>query len=162
MRKLNAKLPGAKSFRYKEFVRSQTALRMGIKNEPTEKQWKCIELLAKEVLQPIRNEFGQIRITSGFRSVKLCEAVGSSKNSNHTRGQAVDIEPVKTDVKLIDIVEFVCNELKYRAVIAEYFPDGWIHIAYRKWGNVKRLKLKDKKHNYKNVSLDYLKTLYDV
>jgi zinc D-Ala-D-Ala carboxypeptidase len=162
MRNLNAKLPDAGSFRYKEFVRSQTALRRGIKNEPTEEQWQCIELLAKEVVQPIRNEFGRIRITSGFRSVELCEAVGSNKNSNHARGQAADIEPIGSDVKLIDIMEFICNELEYRAVIAEYFPGGWIHVAYREGGNVKRLKLKDKKHNYENVSLNYLKSLYDI
>lgn len=162
MRDLNVKLPDAASFRYKEFVRSQTALRKGIINKPNEEQWKCIELLAKEVLQPIRNEFGRIRITSGFRSVKLCEAVGSNRNSNHARGQAADIEPIGSDVKLIDIIEFICNELEYRAVIAEYFPDGWVHVAYRERRNVKRLKLKDKKHNYENVSLNYLKSLYDV
>ncbi len=162
MRDLNAKIPGAENFRYKELVRSQTALRKGIKNEPTDEQWGCIELLAKEILQPIRDKFGRIRITSGFRSVELCEAVGSDKNSNHARGQAVDIEPIGTDVKLIDIMDFICTELEYRAVIAEYFPGGWIHVAYREGGNIKRLKLKDGAHHYKDVSLDYIKSLYDV
>jgi len=162
MRDLNAKIPGAENFTYKEFVRSQTATRRGIKNEPTEEEWECLELLSKEVLQLIRNKFGRIRITSGFRSVELCEAVGSNKNSNHARGQAVDIEPVGLDVKLIDIMEFIFNELEYRELIAEYFPGGWIHVAYRENENVKKLKLKDKNHAYEEVSLDYLKTLYDV
>lgn len=162
MRNLNDKLPEAENFKYKEFLRSQVALRKGIKNEPTEEQWKCIELLAKEVLQPVREKFGRIRITSGFRSMELCEAVGSNSKSNHTRGQASDIEPVGTDVKLIDIIEFIYTELEFRAVIAEYFPDGWIHVAYREGGNIKRLQLKDKKHNYKIVSLNYLKSLYDI
>ena len=162
MRKLNDKIPGAESFSYKEFVRSQTALRKGIKNEPTDEEWECIEKLAVNILQPVRNEFGRIRITSGFRSVELCEAVGSNKNSNHARGQAADIEPIDPKTKLIDVVEFICSGLEYRAVIAEYFPDGWIHVAYREGGNIKKLKLKDEKHSYEEVSLNYLKSLYDV
>jgi zinc D-Ala-D-Ala carboxypeptidase len=162
MRDLNAKIPGAEGFTYKEFVKSDTATRKGIKNEPTEEQWKCIELLAKEVLQPIRNEFGRIRITSGFRSVELCEAVGSSSKSNHTRGEASDIEPLEKGITLFDILEFIHDNLEYRELIAEFFPAGWIHVAYREGGNIKKLKLKDDKHNYEEVSLNYLKTLYDV
>ncbi len=160
MRNLNEKIPGASNFKYKEFVKSTTALRKGIKNEPNEEQWKCIELLAKEILQPIRKEFGRLRITSGFRSVELCEAVGSNKYSNHARGQAVDIEPLVEGVTLLNVLEFIYNELEYRTLIAEYFPDGWVHVVYRKNANVKGLKLKDVNHNYTQVSIDYLKDLY--
>ncbi len=160
MRNLNAKIPGALNFRYKEFVKSTTALRKGIKNEPNEEQWQCIELLAKEILQPIRERFGRLRITSGFRSVELCEAVGSNKYSNHARGQAVDIEPLADGVTLFDILEYIHNDLEYRALIAEYFPDGWVHIAYRQNRNSKKLKLKDENHNYNSVTIDYIKNLY--
>lgn len=160
MRDLNAKLPDAPSFRYREFVRSQTAARKGIENKPTEAQWRCIELLAKEVLQPVRDEFGSLRITSGFRSVELCEAVGSDKNSNHARGQAADIEPVDFKIKLVDVIAFIYNELEFRTIIAEYFPDGWVHVVYRQGGNDKNLKLKDKDHHYQVVELDYLRDLY--
>lgn len=160
MRNLNEKIPGAPNFKYKEFVKSTTALRKGIKNEPNEEQWECIELLAKEVLQPVREKFGRLRITSGFRSVELCEAVGSNKYSNHARGQAVDIEPLSDDFTLFDIIEFIHDNLEYRALIAEYFPDGWVHIAYRKNANVKRLKLKDENHNYDSVDIGYIRNLY--
>lgn len=160
MRNLNAKIPGAPNFKYKELVRSSTALRKGIKNEPNEEQWKCIELLVKEILQPIREKFGRIRITSGFRCVELCEAVGSNKYSNHARGQAVDIEPLEDGVTLVDILEFIHDNLEYRTLIAEYFPDGWVHIAYRKNSNIKRLKLKDENHNYYSVNIDYIRNLY--
>jgi len=160
MRDLNAKLPGAESFTYKEFVRSQTALRKGIKNAPTEEEWVCLELLAKEVLQPIRDKFGRIRITSGFRSVELCESVGSNSRSNHARGQAADIEPLVGGVSLFDVLEFVHVNLEYRELIAEFFPVGWCHLAYRDGANNRQLKLKDVNHNYEIVSIDCVRGLY--
>lgn len=157
---LNDKIPGAPNFRYKEFIYSMTAIRKGITNVPTKEQWLNIERLAVNVLQPIRNEFGSIRITSGFRSKELNVAIGGSGSSNHCRGEAADIEPLKDGVSLLDIVIFVYEELDFRTVIAEYFPDGWVHIDYRNDQNIKRLKLKDKEHNYAHVTLDYLKDLY--
>ncbi len=160
MRNLKAKIPGASNFKYKELVRSSIALRKGIKNEPNEEQWKCIELLAKEILQPIREKFGRIRITSGFRCVELCVAVGSSKYSNHARGQAVDIEPLEDGVTLVEILEFVHDNLEYRSLIGEFLPSGWVHIAYRPAGNVKRFKLKDENHDYDSVTIDYIRNLY--
>ena len=98
LRDLNTKLPMAPNFRYKEFVRSSTALRLGIKNIPNEHQWQSIERVAGNIIQPVREKFGRIRITSGFRSIKLCKAIGSSINSNHTRGEAIDFEPVNSDI----------------------------------------------------------------
>lgn len=157
---LDDKIPGAPNFTYREFIKSETAIRKGIVNMPDAEQWKRIELLAVNVLQPIRNEFGRIRISSGFRSVELCLAIGSSKTSNHARGEAADIEPKKDGVTLLNIAQFIVSELDYRTVIAEYFPDGWIHVDYRIGGNLKRLKLKDSKHNYQNVHMGYLKNLY--
>ena len=99
-RNLNDIIPGAANFKYKEFVRSDVAKRKGIDNTPEDWQWENIERLAVSVLQPIRDQFGRIRITSGFRSVELCLAIGSSATSNHTRGEAADVEPVDGDVTL--------------------------------------------------------------
>ena len=157
---INDKIPGAPNFEYGEFIKSATATRLGIKNQPNDEQWQCIEMLAREVLQPIREEFGRLRITSGFRSVELCEAVGSNKNSNHARGQVADIEPIVTGVKLFDVLEYIHDELEYRELIAEYFPNGWVHVAYREGANIKDLKLKDETHHYSRVSIGYIKDLY--
>ena len=160
MMDLNARIPGAPNFSYKEFIRSATAMRLGIPNEPTREQWNSIERLAVNVLQPIRDRFGGLRITSGFRSVELCEAIGSSKNSNHARGEASDIEPIDLSIRMIDIVEYIYNALEFRTIIMEYFPDGWIHVDYREGGNVKRLKLKDANHNYADVTLEEALSIY--
>lgn len=161
MRQSNDMVFGTFNFKYGEFTKSSTALRKGIDNTPSDKHWESIEDLASNVLQALRDEFGPIRITSGYRSEELCIAVGSSKNSNHARGQAADIEPYDSSIKLISILEYIVENLEFRTVIAEYFPDGWIHVDFRTGGNVKRIKLKDANHNYENVSLDYIKQIYN-
>ena len=148
------------NFRYAEFVKSETATRLDIPNEPNEEHWLNIEALVQNVLQPIRDKFGPLRITSGYRSSRLCEAIGSSTTSNHTRGQAADIEPYDYDTPLFDIVEFVHDELEYRELIAEYFPDGWVHVAYREEDNNRQLKLKDADHDYDVVDVDYIRGIY--
>jgi len=160
LRNLRERIPGAPNFTYGEFVKSDTAIRLGIDNTPTEQHWKCIEALAINVLQPVREKFGRIRITSGYRSVKLCKAIGSSASSNHARGQAADFEPYSGNVSLVSIIEFIAEELDFRTAILEYPPQGWVHCDYRIGGNSKLVKLKDKTHNYTNVSVEFLKSNY--
>ena len=151
---------GEKScFRYAEFVKSETATRLEIPNVPNEEHWINIELLVQNILQPVRNEFGPIRITSGYRSSQLCQALKSSTTSNHTRGQAADIEPYDVDIPLFNLIEFI-DGLEYRELIAEYFPDGWVHVAYRDGNNNRQLKLKDVNHNFDQVDLDYIRGIY--
>lgn len=157
---LNKKITGAKNFRYKEFIKSDVAIRLGIDNIPNDEQWKNIEKLTVNVLQPIRNKFGQIRITSGFRSVELNQAIGGSRYSNHCRAEASDVEPIDDGIKLIDIMEYIVENLEFRTVILEYPTAGWLHVDYREGGNLKRIKLKDRDHNYKTVSMEYIKKLY--
>jgi hypothetical protein len=161
-RKLSDKLKMAPNFYYREFVKSNTATRLGIVNIPGEKEWIKIEELAQHVLQPIRNHFGPIRITSGYRSPELNVKIGGSKFSNHCRGEAADIEPWNSSIKLIDIMEWTVQSLDFREVIAEFFPNGWLHLTYRINGNSKIIKLKDNNHNYNVVTIGYIKELYDT
>jgi len=162
MRDLKSKIPGASNFRYGEFIRSHVASRLHLRNRPDDEQWKRIEVLAVRILQPVRNRFGSLRIASGYRSPELNTAIGGSVYSNHCKGEASDIEPVSCDVELIDVVKYIYDHLEFRNLIAEYFPHGWIHVDYREGDNLKRLKLKDKNHNYKDVTMDYLFSLYAI
>jgi len=160
VRNLNSKIPGAKNFKYKEFIKSDTALRKGINNIPTDDHWENIEKLAVNILQPAREALGRIRITSGYRSKELNKAVNGSKRSLHCFGYAADLEPLKVGVSLLDLLEWIYNNCEFRELIAEFFPEGWVHIGYVEGMNEKKLKLKDENHNYKIVSLDYVKSLY--
>jgi hypothetical protein len=87
------RIPKAYNFRYIEFIRSNTAIRLGINNIPNNDQWENIERLAVNVLQPIRIHFGPIIIRSGYRSPILNKNIGGSSISNHMKGEASDIEP---------------------------------------------------------------------
>ena len=160
LRNLDDKIVGAPNFKYRDFVKSNTALRLTIINIPNEEQWQRIEELAVFFLQPIRNRFGRIRVSSGFRSIELCEKIGSNKYSNHAKGQAVDFEPMESGVSLIEVMEWIVDNLEYRELIAEYFPDGWIHGAFRRENNARIIKLKDVDHSYEIVSFNTIKNIY--
>lgn len=159
MRNLESSIPGASSFQYKEFVKSNTATRFNINNQPNEIQWTNIEYLVKNVLQPLRNKLGRIRINSGFRSDELNKKIGGSTTSFHSYGQAADIIPLRSGITNFDLLKHIYYNLNFTELIYEFPPDGWVHVAI----DINRpldkiLKLKDLKHNYKRVSLDYIES----
>jgi len=156
------RLPNGRNsnYTYEELVRSNTAEIHGIKNIPTEAAWRNIETLVHQVLQPVRERFGPIHVTSGFRTPELCRKIGSSVSSNHTRGEAADIKPLIRTVSKMQVLRWIHENLAYRELIAEYFPAGWVHVAYRAADNNRQLKLKDVKHNFARVDIDYIAKLY--
>ena len=79
-------------FSLAELTKSQTATRKGIDNKPTLDHIENLTELCTHVLEPTRRNFGKpMVISSGYRSEELCEAIGSSKNSQHAKGQAAEI-----------------------------------------------------------------------
>ena len=150
------------NFQWKEFFKSDTAIRLGINNTTVDQGILLnIRELCVNVLQPLRNKFGRLRITSGYRCLELNRAIGSGDSSNHVKGLAVDIEPVVKGVSLMDILDYIDTKMEYKELIAEYFDNnGWVHVAYQRRNNNKILKLKDSNHHYKRVTLDYIKELY--
>ena len=128
------------NFSLKELTASQTADRKGIDNTPTEEHIENLKLLRENILQPTRDEWGIISVSSGYRSPELCLAIGSSERSQHARGQAADFECHRVDNKML--FEWITNELDYDQAILEFYngtPDsGWIHVSYNKDGNRKQ------------------------
>lgn len=159
-RDLSKPIPGAPNFTYGEVVSSPSAIKLHIKNIPSEDQWKAAEALATNVLQPLREVFGPIRVNSWYRSPELnsSKLIGGSTTSNHCKGEAADIE--SATVPLLDILEYISLHLPHHELIAEYFPNGWVHVAYRVGSDRRKLKLKDKDHNYSVVNLNYIKSIY--
>lgn len=74
-----------------EFTRSATAIRHGIDNTPDADSVAALQDLCINVLEPLRRRFGVIRITSGYRCLKLNQMVGGSRTSQHLFGEAADI-----------------------------------------------------------------------
>lgn len=150
-----------KNFTWNEMFKSETAIRYDIDNTTQDPNiLNNIKLLTENILQPVRDKFGQIRITSGYRCPEVNRLVGGSTNSNHVLGIAADIEPIDTNTKLIDILTFIEKTLNYHELIAEWFPNGWVHVTYKQ--SFKTLKVKDSDHNYTPESLEYIQGLYEI
>ena len=76
-----------RNFTLSELTKSDTAIRKGINNNPNAEQIEKLKTLCEKILQPVRDHFGRVKVTSGFRSPELCQAIGSSINSQHSRGK---------------------------------------------------------------------------
>ena len=86
-----------RNFSLSELIKSDTAIRRGINNNPNAGQIENLKLLCENILQPVRDHFGRVKVTSGFRSPELCVAIGSSVNSQHAKAEAADFECVGVD-----------------------------------------------------------------
>ena len=80
-------------FRLSEFVRSDTATRLGIDNSINDPEIIAnIKNLCEHVLEPLRAYANcPILINSGYRCPQLNAAVGGSRRSQHMKGEACDI-----------------------------------------------------------------------
>ena len=123
-----------KNFTLAEMTKSETALRHGMENEPGENEIGNLKLLCEKVLQPVRDHFGKgVKVNSGFRHPDVNAKVGGSRTSDHTRGQAADIEI--PGVPNAELAEWIKDNLDYRQLILEFYtpgiPDsGWVHVSY--------------------------------
>jgi zinc D-Ala-D-Ala carboxypeptidase len=63
----------------------------GLANDPNSGQRMNLERLAFNVLEPVRDQFGPIRITSAFRSSAVNHAVEGATSSSHLDGRGVDL-----------------------------------------------------------------------
>ena len=86
-----------RNFSLLELTKSDTAIRKGIDNNPNADQVEKLKALCENILQPIRDHFGRVKVTSGFRSPELCTAIGSSVNSQHAKAEAADFEVIGVD-----------------------------------------------------------------
>jgi hypothetical protein len=130
------------SFSIRELTYSDTAIRLGIDNTPTDEILKNLQNVIQFILEPISNNFdSQIMITSGYRSPALCQAIGSKPTSQHTLGMAVDFEILGTPNK--EVSDWIVNHLDYDQCILEFWKpeepnSGWVHCSYKASGNRKQ------------------------
>lgn len=121
------------NFTLKELTKSDTAIRKGISNEPNTDEIEKLKLLCETILQPVRDKFGAVTVTSGYRSPELCQAIGSSVNSQHTKAEAVDFEVEGVDNA--DVAYWIKNNIpNWDQMILEFYilgqpNSGWIHCS---------------------------------
>ena len=143
----------SKNFSLQEYTKSQTATRQGLDNTPNEDHMASAKLLFENVVQKVRDHFGVTVINSGYRGPALNTAVGGSSNSQHCKGEAVDIECPGTGN--YDVAKWIEDNLDVDQLILEFYtpgiPDsGWVHVSYKSEGNRKQ-SLTAMKENGKTV-----------
>lgn len=126
------------NFYLKEFTKSSTAIRHGLNNTPNATQIENLQVLCYNVLQPIRDKFGPFSPSSGYRSIELNDIIGGSRNSQHTRGEAADIEV--SGVSNVDLYKWIVDNCEFDQVILEYYEkgdpnSGWVHVSSKKEDN---------------------------
>ena len=142
------------NFSLAEMVKSETALRQGLDNDPGEVEIENLRALCENVLQPVREAYGRgVKVNSGFRHPDVNAAVGGSRTSDHCKGMAADIEiPGFANA---DLAEWIKDNLEFTQLILEFYtpgvPDsGWVHVSYDP-NNLKKQVLTALKENGKTV-----------
>ena len=119
---------------YKEAVHSNTAIRRDIDNIPNKEQLANMELLAKNVFEPLREWVrGPIKVNSFFRSPKLNTAIGGSSKSQHCHGQAIDIDDTFGHKTNAEMYHWIKENLDFDQMIWEFGDDNnpnWVHVSY--------------------------------
>ena len=142
----------SKNLSLAEVTKSATAKRRGIANEPIESHLENLKALAENIFQPIREEFMcPIFISSGYRSEALNEAIGGSKTSQHSKGEALDLDAdVYGVITNADIFHYIEDNLDYDQLIWEFGTEenpDWVHVSFKKDGSNRREKLRAERAN---------------
>ncbi len=128
-----------KYFTIDELCRSTTAKSKGIDNTPAGEIPSKLQTLIEELLDPIRESWGQaITVNSGYRCPELNAAVGGVATSQHRKGEAADLnagDPAKNRMlfdKVVDLQQ--AGMIEFDQLIDESHYK-WVHISYRKGNN---------------------------
>lgn len=122
---------------------TKTSIR-GIDNTPDDVQLEALKTLTENVLQPLRDKIGPIMINSGFRNEKVNKKIGGASTSQHTKGEAADIEtPAMANFEL---AKYIIANFDFDQLILEFASKddpraGWVHVSYKKTGNRKQVLL---------------------
>ena len=92
-----------------------TEAELRIENAPAEIK-KNMYALVENVLDPLREKLGKpIIITSGYRNPEYNKKVGGVKDSQHTKGEAVDFI---TSANLEDVFKIIIEHFDFDQVIS--------------------------------------------
>lgn len=114
-----------------------------------------IRALVEAVLDPARERYGgPVTVNSGFRCAKHNREVGGVSASQHLRGEAADICPVKSEKgkvksELERLKEIIISQGRFDQLI---IYDGFLHVSYKKNGGNRHQVLKKTPSGYVKVN----------
>uniref|UniRef100_A0AB33JBP9 Peptidase M15A C-terminal domain-containing protein n=1 Tax=Prevotella sp. GTC17259 TaxID=3236795 RepID=A0AB33JBP9_9BACT len=124
-----------------EMTCSGTAEQLGIENIPNAGEVENLRLLCKHVLEPLRQRFGRIIITSGFRCEALNNRVRGVPTSQHLCGQAADIHISNREMGM-RYFNFIKDNLVFDQLLFERrLKNGclWLHVSYNASNNRRKI-----------------------
>ena len=121
-------------FSIEELYASQTAKAKGIDNKPDFPSLINLVYLCAYVLEPLREAMNEpIKIGSGYRCPKLNAVVGGVSNSQHMKGQAVDL-CIDGDLKKgKKWFAYIRDHLPFDQLIWEHNSKTgayWVHVSF--------------------------------
>jgi hypothetical protein len=118
----------------KELTRTDT----GLTNIPDSIAIENLRAVAKNIYEPCRRHFGRpIYISSAYRSIEVNRAVGGTMNSQHLRGEALDLVPnVWGGLTNEELFCFIRDSLIFDQLIME---NGWVHVSYSRVKNRRQI-----------------------
>ena len=125
-------------FTLEELTFSNTAKAHGIPNTPDQAQLESLRQLSVSLLDPLREAVGApIKVSSGYRSPQLNARIpGSSSTSQHSLGQAADLQP--TSMSVLELFKTVIRlGLPFDQVIyeAKSPTSKWVHVSHKPGAN---------------------------
>jgi len=135
----------SKNITLAESTKSQSAIRLGIKNEPNKDQIEAMKYVAENIFERVRTHFGNkpIAISSFFRNSATNKAVGGSQTSQHCKGEAMDIDAdTFGGITNKEIFNYIKDNLDFDQLIWEFGdnknPD-WVHVSLVKGLNKRQV-----------------------
>lgn len=115
------------NFYLSELIHSHTAYRKKIPNLPDTAEVIALRNLAENILEPLKERYPNLRVSSAFRSPQVNKRVGGRPLSQHMKGEAADLHFPGSN--LDEIYNWIKDEsgLPYDQLIRE---PRWIHISY--------------------------------
>ena len=117
------------NFTLDEFTNSQTAARLGIRNDPPADVYPTLKKTANG-LELVRMLLGgkPILISSGYRSPALNSAVHGQSSSQHLAGEAVDFTCPQYGTPEQIVAAIAKSTIPFDQVILEF--SRWVHISF--------------------------------
>ena len=139
----------SKNFTLEELTVTDT----GASNVPDEAQKKKLLYVAQYLLQPTRDQFGELHVNSGFRSEFVNEKIGGSKTSQHMEAEATDFTP--RTASIVEVFNWCRHNLVYGQLILENKggKDGvwWIHASLPRLDKQNMMVMKYENGVYTNI-----------
>ena len=103
----------------------------GFANTPSEDTLRKMELVAEKVFEPVRNHLNEpISVNSFYRCVLLNRHIGGAYKSQHTTGEAIDMDCGNRNKEIFDYIK---DNLEFDQLIKEFPTNGnpaWVHCSY--------------------------------